>query len=113
MTTLPRLVAVSVVIPDVPPMFRVALAPCVTPPVPDKAVLAVIVPLLVRTTPVPVTVRSVPTVNVPVLLYAEAAENVAVGIEMRFEPPMVFGARVKLCVPELAVYVPLFVKLPA
>ena len=48
-------VAVNVVIPDVPPIFRVALAAWVNPPVPDKAVPTVNVLLLVSVTPVTVT----------------------------------------------------------
>lgn len=39
--------------------------------------------------------------------------NVAVGIDMAYDPPIVFVAPEKVCVPELAVYGPLFVKLPA
>ena len=44
---LPELVAVSVVIPDVPPRIKVALIACVNPPVPVKSVLTVKVLLLI------------------------------------------------------------------
>ena len=64
----PAAVAVRVVIPDVPPIFSVPVAPLVNVPVPDRAVLAVIVPLFVSVTAAPVTVSNVPTVNVPELV---------------------------------------------
>jgi hypothetical protein len=54
-TVLPVLVAVRVVMPEVPPRFSVALAACVNPPVPESAVATVNVLLLVKVTPVTVT----------------------------------------------------------
>ena len=61
--TVPALVRVP--IEQVPPIFKLWLAVFVNIPVPASAVLAVMVPLFVSVTPV--TVRSVPTVNVPEL----------------------------------------------
>ena len=63
---MPTVVAVRVVIPDVPPIFSVPVAPLVNVPVPDRAVVAVIVPLFVKI-PGLVTVSKVADVNVPVL----------------------------------------------
>ena len=55
-TVLPELLAVSVVIPEVPPIFNVELAACVNPPAtPLNAVLTVNVLLFVNVTPVTVT----------------------------------------------------------
>ena len=65
---MPTAVAVSVVIPDVPPIFKTPVAPCVTPPVPDKAAVAVIVPLFVNLIAAPVTVNSVELEMVPLLV---------------------------------------------
>ena len=79
------MVAVNVVIPDVPPMFSVALVACVRPPVPESAVLTVNVLVLVRVIVVTVTLgmenvpvnacalvlnvcTPVPAVNVPLLV---------------------------------------------
>ena len=63
MTVLPAAVAVSVVIPEVPLRFKMPALPCVTPPVPESADVAVIFPLFVSV--VPVTVNKVETVKVP------------------------------------------------
>ena len=63
MTVLPAAVAISVVIPEVPPKIKTPVVPCVTPPVPESADVAVIVPLFVSV--VPVTVNKVETVKVP------------------------------------------------
>ena len=60
---MPLLVAVSVVMPEVPPILSVALAAWVKPPVPKSAVPTVKVLLLVKVTPVTVTFG---IVNVPV-----------------------------------------------
>jgi len=54
-TVFPLLVAVSVVMADVPPRLRVVFTACVNPPVPARAVPTVKVPLFVRVTPVTVT----------------------------------------------------------
>ena len=54
-----------VVILDEPPMFNVPVEPLVNPPVPDRAVAAVIVPLFVNA---PVTVSKVADVKVPVFV---------------------------------------------
>ena len=62
-TVLPELLAVSVVIPEVPPIFNIELAACVNPPVPLNAVLTVNVLLFVKVTPVTVTLG---ITNVPV-----------------------------------------------
>ena len=59
--------ASMVVIPLVPPIFRTPVVPCVKLPVPDKAVVAVIVPVFVST-PGLVTVSSVALVKVPLLV---------------------------------------------
>jgi len=64
-TVLPIAVAVIVEIPDVPPIFRFPAVPWVKVPVPDKAVEALIVPLLVKTAGL-VIVSNVPALNVPV-----------------------------------------------
>lgn len=63
---MPAAEAVIVVMPDVPPILSTPVAPCVTPPVPDNAVLAVIVPLLVSV--FVVTVSKVLDVNVPLFV---------------------------------------------
>ena len=103
--------AVKVVIPDVPPKFKVAAAACTSPPVPERAVVAVMVPLLVRLTEAPVTVRRVETVNTSSFKYEPV--KVALGIEIIFKPLRVFVAPVKVCVPVLAVKVPSFWRFPA
>ena len=51
----------------VPPRFSVPVVPCTKLPVPARAEVAVIVPLLVRTEGL-VIVNSVPTVKVPLLV---------------------------------------------
>ena len=79
------MVAVNVLMPDVPPMLSVALAACVRPPVPDRAVPTVNELLLVNVTPVTVTL---------------GIENVPVN-------PWLLVSNV--CSPVLAVKVPLFV----
>ena len=53
-----------VVIPEVPGRFRIPAAPWVNPPVPESAVVAVRVPVLVS---VPLIVNSVVAVKVPEL----------------------------------------------
>ena len=60
---MPLLVAVIVVMPEVPPILSVALAAWVKPPVPERAVPTVNVLLLVKVIPVTVTFG---IVNVPV-----------------------------------------------
>ena len=65
-TVLPTAVAVSVVIAKVPPRFRVPVAPFVNPPVPANAVPTVNVPLLVRVTPVTVTLGMERAVEPPI-----------------------------------------------
>jgi hypothetical protein len=63
LTIFPLLVeAFSVVIPDVPPIFKTPVVPCVKPPAPDKAVVALKVPLFVYV-PVNVDVGIDVTVN--------------------------------------------------
>jgi len=52
--------------PDVPPIFSVPVAPLVKVPVPDRALVAVIVPLFDKI-PGLATVSRVATVNVPEL----------------------------------------------
>jgi len=96
--------------PEVPPIFNVALVNCVKFPVPDKAVVAVIIPSLVSTAGL-VTVSNVAHVKVPVFVYEFV--NVVVGIEIALAPPIVLAAPENVCVPVLAVYVPLFVRFPA
>ena len=78
------------VIPDVPPIFSVPVAPLVNVPVPDRPAVTVSVPLLVI---------------VPVIA--------TLGIVIALVPPMVFVAPENVWVPELAVYVPLLERLPA
>ena len=68
MTVLPTAVAVRVVIVEVPPIFNVPVALLTTPPVPDKAVVAVKIPSFVRRIATPVTVNNVDTVKVPLFV---------------------------------------------
>ena len=77
---------------------------------PDKAAVAVIVPALVSTAG-EVTVSNVADVNVPLFVYAAPVpEKVAVGMLM--VPVSDLETPVNVCVPVLAVKVPLFVRLP-
>ena len=103
-------VASIVAIVEVPPMYNVAFVPWVNvPPTPERAVVAVMLPLLVKV--VPVTVRAVAEVKVPLLVYAPV--KVAVGIEMALVPLIVLDAPLKVCTPVPELNVPLSVKLPA
>ena len=89
MTVLESTVAVRVVMPEVPPMFKTAPLPWVSPPpVPLKAVATVKVVLLVRVTPVTVTL----------------------GIEIAVVPPIAWLFVLKVYTPDPAVkVVPLWV----
>lgn len=88
MTTLPTAVAVSVVMPEVVPIFSVPVAPLVNPPVPDRAAFAVTVPLLVSVTPVTVKVllkvatAPAPTVMVPVTVVVPVMVMLAVDVNV-------------------------------
>ena len=97
---LPLAVAVRVVIADAVPIFKTPVVPCVNPPVPDNAVVAVTVPLFVNT-PGDVTVNKVADVNVP--LFAYEPVNVGEAIVLVVVPPIVLVAPEKVCVPVLAV----------
>ena len=79
---LPAAVAVRVVIPEVPPIFKIPVIPCVKLPVPDNAAVAFTVPLLVKVTPV--IVRIVAQLRVPELVYVPV--KVAVGNTIAVEP---------------------------
>ena len=77
---------------QVPPILSVLAAVFDNAPVPARAVLTVIVPLLVSV--VPVTVRLVPKVSAALLPYAPV--KVAVGIDIAFAPEIVLAAPLKL-----------------
>lgn len=65
-STVPALARVA--IEQLPLKFNVAAAAFVSPPVPAKVPLGVIVPVLVNVTPTPVTVKVVPDVKAPLLV---------------------------------------------
>ena len=115
-TEFPVFVAVMVVIPEVPPMLRVALAAWVIPPVPSSAVPTVSVLLLVRvivvtvilgSEKVPVSAwllvlkvwRPVPAVKTPLLMMPPA--NVTGELVLLFQVPALFTVTspVKVLVP--------------
>ena len=92
----PPAVAVRVVIPAVPPIFKRPVVPWIKVPVPERAVEAFIVPLLVMTAGL-VTVSNVPAVKVPEVVYAALVpEKVTVGIELVVDPPIVLVTPVKV-----------------
>ena len=64
---LPAAVAVSVVMPDVPPILKTPVAPLIIPPIPARDVVAVTVLLLVSLMAAPVTVRVPDTLSEPEL----------------------------------------------
>src|ERR1044072_7100706 len=111
--------------PDVPPIFNVALAACVRPPDPERAVATVNVLLLVKVTPVTVILgmenvplscwellskvcTPVPAVNVPLLVIPPL--NVTFELPLLFQVPPAFTVTnpVNIFVPAVA----LMVKLP-
>ena len=127
---MPTAVAVRVVIPEVPLKFRIPVVPCVSPPVPDNAAVAVTVPLLVNATVAPVTVNNVGAFIVP-LFVEEPVNNsadddvntpeltivpeiVMLGIEVVVLPLIVLEVPEKVCipVPKAEKVVALFVKFP-
>ena len=91
--------ASRVVIALAPPMFNTPVAPCVTPPEPLNAVVAVIVPLLIIT-PGFVIVSDVALEYVPLLVYVLVKVEVAIAVVL--DPLNVFDEPVKVCAPVLA-----------
>ena len=79
MTVLGLTLAVRVVMAEVPPIFKIAPLPWVSPPVPLKAVPTVRVVLFVRVTPVTVTL----------------------GIDIAVVPPIAWLFVSKVCTPSL------------
>ena len=112
-TVLPAAVAVRVVIPDVPPSFRVPVAPSplAKDPLPERAVEIVSVPLLLVTVPGEVTVR-VAIAIVP-LKVAPAVDMVSAPVMLTVPAVLVMPALVIMSVlAPFKVPVPLRVTIP-